>query len=155
MRAFISHSINDEDQYILTLLSSKLRKKEFIITSSKNFYGTTLDYATQKLISESHLFIGIITRQGLERKRVIDEWKFSKKHSIPNILLIEDTLRIQESFSGNYVVFSRRNPQRAIDLITNKMNSPTKNTKPDIVPWILGGAALLAIIGILSENSKK
>lgn len=154
MRAFISHSINDKDQYILTLLSSKLRQKGFIITSSKNFYGTTVDYATQNLISESHLFIGIVTRQGLERIRVIDEWKFSKKRSIPNILLIEDSLKIQENFKGNYVVFSRRNPQPAIDLITNKMKQTT-NTKTDIVPWILGGAALLAIIEILSDNSKK
>ena len=158
MRAFISHSINDRDQFILTLLSSKLRQKDFIIISSQNFYGTAIDYATQNQISECHLFIGVITRQGLERNRVIEEWKFSKRRNIPNIILIEDTVRIQENFNGNYVVFSRRNPQSAIDLITAKMNqtiSINNKKNVDIVPWILGGAAILAIINILSDNTKK
>lgn len=158
MKAYISYSINDKDQFILTLLSSKLRQNSFIVTTGQNFYGTGLDNSTVNQIVECHLFIGIITRLGMEKNRVLEEWKFAKRRKIPNLLLIEDSIKVQETFQGNYVYFNRRKPQPAIDLINKKMiqKQTTKIKKSnDIVPWLLGGAALLAIIGILSDSGDK
>jgi hypothetical protein len=159
MRAFISYSINDTDQYVLTLLSSKLRSQGFIITTSQNFYNQRLDQMTMNAISESHLFIGIIMRQSMERNRVMDEWKFSKRKNIPNLILIEDNVRIQDGFQGNYIRFNRNNPKAAVDKINNRMQqkrTTSQSSSDDSLSWILGGAALLAIISLIAgEDSKK
>jgi hypothetical protein len=159
MRAFISYSINDTDQYVLTLLSSKLRGQGFIITTSQNFYNKRLDQVTMNAISECHLFIGIIMRQSMEKNRVIDEWKFSKRKNIPNLILIEDNVRIQDGFQGNYIRFSRNNPKAAVDKINSKMQqrgNMAQRSNDDSLSWILGGAALLAIISLIAgEDSKK
>lgn len=157
MKAFVSYSISDNNEFILTLLSSKLREKHFIITTSQNFYSSTLDYNTLSEINSSHLFIGVITGTGTERQRVLDEWRYAVQRNVPNLLLIEDTVAIHQQSIGNHVAFNRHNPQPAIDEINRRMTQPqAPSSKPsdDIVPWILGGAALLAIIGILTSKSK-
>lgn len=159
MRAFISYSINDTDQYILTLLSSKLRSQGFIITTSQNFYNSRLDQMTMNAISECHLFIGIIMRQSVEKNRVMDEWKFSKRKNIPNLILIEDNVRMQEGFRGNFIQFNRNNPKAAVDKINSKMQQKraiSQSSDDNTLSWILGGAALLAIISLLAgEDNKK
>ena len=157
MRAFISYSVNDKEQFILTLLSSKLREQEFVLTTSQNFYQNVVDFTTANQIKESHLFIGIITKQGIERKRVIAEWTLAKKWKVPNLLLIEDTINIAKGFTGNFIRFNRKNPKSAIELINSRMNQKPVPSKKDsdILPWILGGAALLAIIALLTSGDKK
>lgn len=158
MRAFISYSINDTDQYVLTLLSSKLRSQRFVITTSQNFYNSRLDEMTINAILESNLFIGIIMRQSVEKNRVLDEWKFAKKRSIPNLILIEDNVRIQDGFSGNFIRFNRNNPKPAVEKINSKMHhrsTASQNKSDDNLSWLLGGAALLAIIALISEESSK
>ena len=37
MKAFLSYSLNDRDQYILTLLASELKKKGFSLNQSNDF----------------------------------------------------------------------------------------------------------------------
>ena len=64
MKAFVSYSVSDNNEYILTLLSSKLRQKNFIVNTSQNFYGNILDLNTMNEIHETHLFIGVITGLG-------------------------------------------------------------------------------------------
>jgi hypothetical protein len=163
MKAFISYSINDKDQVILTLLSLELRRQHFVITTSQNFYTEELDYTTTNQIEECHLFIGIITRKSLEQKRVLKEWEYSKKRNIPNILLIEDSIIIKDDFKGNIVRFNRSNNQEAIDFVKQKMtpknrlNQTTVKAKQenDILPWLLGGTALLAILLLLYSTSNK
>ena len=158
MRAFVSYSVSDNNEFILTLLSSKLREKKFIVTTSQNFYSNIIDFNTMNEIATANLFVGIITGTGSERNRVLEEWDYAVKKNIPNLLLIEDTVTIHKQFIGNYINFNRHNPQVAIDEINRRMiPSQQMNSKnsDDIVPWILGGAALLAIIGLLTNNEKK
>lgn len=155
MNAFISYSINDKDQVIVTLLSNNLRKQGFNITTSQNFYSNILDFTTKRKIDNSHIYFGIITKRGREKERVISEWKYAKKMSTPNILLIEDTVRLNNKFTGNYIIFNRNNPQKAVFEIQNKMKNKRKvetNNNDNIWPWIIGGAALLGIIGLLSKD---
>jgi hypothetical protein len=158
MKAFVSYSVSDNNEFILTLLSSKLREKKFVINTSQNFYNNILDYNTMNEINETHLFIGIITGFGNERNRVLEEWRYAVSRNIPNLLLIEDTVPVQQTFTGNYIRFNRINPQRAINEINRRMTTPvttstTKNSD-DIVPWVLGGAALLAVLALLSGSKK-
>lgn len=157
MKAFVSYSVTDNNEFILTLLSSELRKKDFIITTSQNFRSNILSYNTLSEIETSHLFIGIITGNGNEKKWVLNEWQYAVKRNIPNLLLIEDTVRINQNFTGNYILFNRRNPQKAINAINRRMTparSATSTKAEDIIPWVLGGAALLAIISLLTNNDK-
>ena len=155
MKAFVSYSVTDNNEFILTLLSSKLREKNFIVCTSQNFYSNILDYNTMNEINESHLFVGLITGSGTESNRVIEEWRYSVQQNVPNLLLIEDTVSLHQEFTGNYVRFNRTNPQVAIAEINRRMTPAqpvTTKSSDDIVPWILGGAALLAILAILGKK---
>lgn len=161
MNVFISYSINDNDQYILTLLSAKLREKNFVVKTSQNFYGQYLDYGTQNDIHFSNLFVGLLTGSGIELNRVLEEWRYAQSKNIPTLLLIEDTVNINRTFRGNYILFNRFRPQSAINEINNRMSPPparrvaTQSKKSDdIIPWLLGGAALVAILSVLSNDKK-
>ena len=155
MKAFVSYSVTDNNEFILTLLSSNLREKNFIVTTSQNFYSNIIDYNTMSEIGTSHLFVGVITGIGNERNRVLEEWNYAVQRNVPNLLLIEDTVQVHQQFKGNYIRFNRNRPQAAIDEINRRMTPSkpsTSKSSDDIVPWILGGAALLAIIGLLNKD---
>jgi hypothetical protein len=157
MKAFVSYSVTDNNEFILTLLSSKLREKNFIVTTSQNFYSNIIDYNTMSEIGTAHLFVGIITGTGTERNRVLEEWNYAVQRNVPNLLLIEDTVSVHQQFTGNYIRFNRSSPQAAINEINRRMTPSqpaTSKSSDDIVPWILGGAALLAIIGLLTSKDK-
>lgn len=104
MKAFISYSVTDNNEFIITLLSTKLREKNFIVTTSQNFYGSVIDWNTMIEIANSLLFIGIITRGGIEKNRVIEEWNYAVQKNVPNLLLIEDSVEMNNQFNGNYQV---------------------------------------------------
>jgi len=155
MKAFVSYSVSGNNEFVLTLLSAKLRANNFIITTSQNFYSDTIDHNTKSEISSSHLFVGIITGNGEEKKRVLDEWKYAIKRNIPNLLLIENTVLLNDKFRGNYIKFDRNNPQKAIREINAKManqKSLAEKGSDNLVAWLLGGAALLAIISLLTNK---
>ena len=153
MKAFISYSLNDKDQYILTLLSTELRKRGFVIRQSNDFH-TEMSSLTKVNINQSQLFIGLLTGDGHEVKRVQKEWRFASKSKIPRILLIENTVRLNGEIKAPHIIFDRYNPQSAIDSLTRKINQKKKKSNQDskALSWILGGAALLAIIGLLSND---
>ena len=139
MQAFISYSISDGDEFVLTLLGSKLREKNFVLTTSQNFYAKNLDHQTMQEIKTSHLFVGLITGTGTERARVLEEWNYAVQQHIPNLLLVEDTVPVHQSFNGNYLIFNRNQPQAAVDEIQRRMNpaqtSPSTNPEA-LVPWL-------------------
>lgn len=156
MKAFISYSVNDNDQYILTLLASKLRERNFVVTTSQNFFIGELDYTTKNEIADSHLFIGILTHDGIEYERVYSEWGFAVSKNIPTLFLIEDNVYINPSFKGNFVRFNRANPQNAINQVSLKMSQGLKqyDNSQEFLPWLLGGAALLAILSLFTNSRK-
>lgn len=155
MRTFISYSINDSDQYLLTLLSSELYKKGVTITQSNDFH-LEMSSLTKVNINKSNLFIGIITGSGQEKDRVLKERLLANDSKIPSILLIENTVRIDPSFSSPYIIFDRNRPQNAINQLHQKITELKKEVEqnPNALPWILGGAALLTIFGLLSSDKK-
>lgn len=153
MRAFLSYSLNDQDQFILTLLSSELRRKNFQITQSNDF-NSEMSSLTKVNINKSQLFIGIITGDGYETKRVQKEWRLANIASIPSILLVEDSVPVDPNFKFPYITFSRNNPHSAVQILNRKMEVMKNKTGQDSNTWalLLGGAAVLAIIGMLSND---
>jgi len=153
MRAFLSYSLNDKDHYILTLLSIELREKGFFLTQSADF-DKEMSNLTKVNIQKSNLFIGLITGNGIEKDRVQKEWRVANVADIPSVLLIEDTVEINPEFKFPYIQFNRNNPEEAIKELTDGPNDPNKIPKKEsnAWAWIAGGAALLAIIGLLSKD---
>ena len=159
MKVFVSYSINDSEQYVLTLLAQRLKDQGAYLDSSYNEYDNILDYNTFSKINKSHLFIGIITKKGSEKQRVFKEWKFAKSKNIPSILLVDETIRLNKTIDNdrNVVKFNRHNPQQAIQIVKDSINrkktlSKKGSTNSQVAAWILGGVAILAIIGLLSDN---
>ena len=141
---------NDEDEIIITLLSSRLRKQNVQLLTSQNFYSNIIDFTTMSEIDSSNVFFGIITANGSNKTRVFEEWKYSYKKGISNILLIEDTVQLKGKLSDNHIIFNRNNPEDAINQINSRINS---NKSDNSWAWLLGGgAAFLGIIALLSKE---
>ncbi len=153
MRAFISYSVNDTDQFLLTLLSSELQKRGVTITQSNDFH-MEMSSLTKVNVSKSNLFIGIITGSGQEKNRVFKEWKLAYVSNVPSILMIENTVNVDPNFKSPYIIFDRNYPQNAIEQLKSKMTElkAEADKNPNVLPWILGGAALLAIFGLFSSD---
>jgi len=153
MKAFLSYSLNDRDQYILTLLSSELKKRGFIINQSNDF-NLEMSSLTKVNINKSQLFIGLITGEGQEKERVQREWRLANIANISSILIIENTVPISPDFKFPYILFDRFNPQLAINELNRKTNAIKTNSEQNSNgwAWLLGGAAVLAIINLLSKD---
>jgi hypothetical protein len=153
MKAFISYSVSGDNEYILPLLSSKLREKKFAVTTSQNFYSQEIDYGTMSDIRSSHLFIGIITAGGKEYQRVLEERTYAISQGIPNLLLIEEGVILSEVVGGNIIKFNSQSPKTAIDEINNRIYSSTSKQKStfEALPWVLGGVALASVVAAFSK----
>jgi hypothetical protein len=161
MKAFISYSINDSEQYVLSLLSNKLRERGFSPVS--NFYGRFATSVNETMaamkIKESSLFIGVITSTGLNHEKVIAEHNMAVSMNVPALLLIEDNIQPPLGFTNyNVIFFNRSNPHIAIERINkniqnvgNLATSPQKNSN-NAVAWLLGGLALIGLIDNLSSS---
>jgi len=153
MKVFISYSINDKDQYILTLLSSELNKKGYQINQSTDFQKNELSPLTKINISKAELFIGIITGTGFEQKRIMKEWRCAQVGSVPAILLVENTVKVSDKFKFKYFTFNRKKPKQVIDLLEQEINKydlqKQKDTKA--LNFVLGSAALLLVLSLLDD----
>ncbi|MBN1617892.1 ATP-binding protein [Candidatus Dojkabacteria bacterium] len=156
MRVFVSYSVPNSDEYILTLLSKILREKSYSVNTSQSFYNKILDVNTMKEITESNLFVGIILESGNEKDRVIEEWNYSASMNIPNLLLIENSSSADDFISGNYIRFNRLNTQSAINEISRKMIPKQAGTdnSDDLIPWALGGEVLISILTLGFPSSE-
>lgn len=162
MKAFISYSLNDSEQYVLTILARKLNEYGYSIVSSYDNIKSTNSFETFTQIDKANLFIGILTNGGNANDRVKYEWKKANELNIPSLLLVEDNLLVQNEFLGNYNVlrFNRNNPHEAIETIRTRISvpqaaitsRPATKKKDNSAAWILGGVAALIVIGLLANN---
>jgi hypothetical protein len=162
MRAYISYSLNDSEQYVLSILANILSEEGFLVSSGYNTVrqGGQFDLIDFNQINQSNLFIGIITDTGTENQWVLKEWGLASRIKIPAILLIEENVRIQGVLLNilNIVRFNRSRPEAAIKTVKQKIDqskllyaNPQKNNN-NAVAWVLGGIAAIALISLLSDE---
>jgi hypothetical protein len=155
--AFISYALRDSEQYVLTLLSNLLREEGFSIESSYDDYNDILSHSTYNNILDSTLFIGLITQYGDRNDNVFREWKLALKNNIPNLLLVEGSIHINEELrnQSNVLVFNRHYPDDIIRDIKQQIAESKRIEKSkqsnNALGWILGGIAAIVIIKLLSD----
>ncbi|MFK7799083.1 MAG: hypothetical protein AB8E82_16645 [Aureispira sp.] len=159
MKAFLSYSLTDNDQFVIPLVTQKLQNKGFFVTNGSYKVGNEIDVHTLNEINTSSLFIGIITNTANANQRVYKEWWHSSNRRIPSFLLVEDTYNLNPSLNlenhPNLIRFNRNYPERAIDTIKLQINKSKANNNSKLdeaVPWLLGGAALIALVALLSSD---
>ena len=162
MKAYLSYSLNDRDLYIITLLSNQLRNEGNYVVTGNNLAIDSMDTASYAQLLTCHFFIGLISFNGQQINRVQYEWQNAVTNKIPAILLIEEGLPLSPAFNGEFIRFNRLQPSGAINEIRNRINAVTMqrqvNTQPQSnnnLGWILGGAALIAILALLSNSDNK
>jgi hypothetical protein len=155
MKAFISYSLNDQEMYLLTLLSSKLKERGFTILQSTDFYGE-MSSKTKVDIDKSDLFIGIITENSDEQNRVMSEWRLAGVTNKPLILLVENGVNVSKDFNYYYIRFDRYNPKNAVNELNKKITcSRKRGNDSDSWLWVVGGAAVIGLLALLSSSNKK
>jgi hypothetical protein len=160
MNAYISYSISENEQYILTLLAQKLQEKDISLTASYNHYRY-MDWQIHNAIMTSHFFIGLVAYSGRQADRVYRDLDLALQYNKPSILLIEDTLGIPSHLATfpNVVRFNRNRAWIAIDEVKSRMKTSQtpEITQPsnDAAAWVLGGIAALALISLLASDKNK
>lgn len=156
MKAFLSYSVNDTDQFVIPLISKKLQEQRFFVTTGSYKFQERLDFQTVNGIITSNLFIGLITNTGFNNQRVYNEWVYALNNKIPAILLVEDSYELRENLKRhpNLIRFNRYNPEVAIENINRRIvkSKNPNSTLEDAAPWILGGLAIAALVSMLSEE---
>lgn len=154
MRAFVSYSLNDSEQYVLTVLAKILREQGFVVSSTYNLSSNVLDYNTLTQLNKSSLFIGLITNSGVDNQRVFKEWKQALTKRVPSLLLVENTVDLNPRVrqNPNVIVFDRYNPEPSIDNVKDKIIRSRQSTSDNTAAWVFGGLAVLALIGLLSDR---
>src|SRR5882757_7743254 len=118
MNAFISYSISENEQYILTILAQELQETGIaLVTSYKQ--SDRPDFQSINDIKNCTLFIGLITSSGpLARTgRVYSEFNLANQQNKPAIFLIEDTVAVEPWIDNfeNTIRFNRHFPEHAIE----------------------------------------
>lgn len=156
INVFLSYSLNDQDEYILSLLANQLQNKGCSIYQSSNF-SKELSPLTINDIKNSQLVIGLVTGKSVERDRIMNEWQTAINFKIPTILIVEDIVPIDSSFNHPIITFSRNNPQLAVEELRKKMDKMQnkKDENSSAAAWLIGGAVVLGLISLLTDDSKK
>lgn len=156
INVFLSYSLNDQDEYILSLLASQLQNKGCSINQSSDF-SQVLSPLTINNIKSSQLVIGLVTGKSVERQRVMNEWDAALNFKIPTILIVEDIVSIDSNFNHPIISFSRSNPQLAVEELKKEINKMQnkKDKGSNVAAWLIGGIAILGLISLLSGDSKK
>jgi len=156
MKVFLSYSLNDNDQFILTLLAGELTSRGFSITQSSDF-NTEMSQMTKNNINKSNFFIGLISGKGNEKNRVENEWRLAHNTNIPSVLIVEDTVPVTTNLKPHCIFFNRNNPHQAIQELNMKIQKmkSKENNDSNAWAWILGGAALISLISLLNKDEKK
>ncbi|MBL4648964.1 MAG: hypothetical protein JKY03_04480, partial [Aureispira sp.] len=92
MKAYISPSVPDDEQNILSALAKRISMNGITPTSGYHKFGQNNSELAFYEISKANLFIGVVTSNSFEIERVYNEWQFAIKSETPALLLIENTV---------------------------------------------------------------
>lgn len=158
MNAFISYSISENEQYILTLLAQKVAELGLTLVTSYN-QSDWPDAQTANEIKNSSVFIGLMTASGSlgKRSRVHSEFKQANIFTRPAILLIEDSVPVLwEDSYHNTIRFNRLSIRQTIEEVNNRIRASQQQppTNSNTTAWILGGLAVVALLSLLSSENR-
>jgi hypothetical protein len=158
MNAFISYSIADNEQYILTLLAQRISETGLTLVTSYN-QGDWPDPQATDEIRNSAVFIGLMTSSGrlAKRNRVYSEFKQANLFNRPAILLIEDNIPVLwEGIYHNTIRFNRRNIGQTVEEVNNRIRTSQLQPPPtaNAAAWVLVGIGVLALLSLLSSDKK-
>jgi hypothetical protein len=155
MIAFISSSINEQEQSTVSLLGFKLRQDGFVPKVSAYKKSDVIDNRVFHSIRKSDLFIGLVTCCGDDNRRVLTEWKHAVKHRVPAWLMIENVVDLSDDpnlmDNPHVVQFDRDDPSKAIQWIQEQINN-TQFPKLTQAAWKVGGEATISMINHLSAD---
>jgi hypothetical protein len=160
MIAFISYSINESEQYVLTLLAQKLREKGFSVTSNYKQASQLLDFQTINAIKSADLFIGLVAASGnpTSTVRVYSELNQAFSHNRPAILLAEESVELLPHIKNypNTIRFNRYYPNLAIEEVNRRIKfSQAQPQQDNTLAWLIGGGiAAVALISLLSDEKR-
>jgi len=158
-KVFISHSV--KDIFLIRQLAKHLDNYgvDVIIAEDIRTPGVKLDDKFYGLIRESHLVLGILTKNGVNSEWVKKEINYAYKLNKPIIPLVEEGIQIRMSIE--YVPFSLREP---IESILHKIKDGFNKIKEKkifgqditkvIVPILIAGLAGI-LVGLLLAGSGK
>jgi hypothetical protein len=154
MKSFMSTSVNWDSEH--TVVGFRLNDRGLGASSNPN-WERDLDISVKRRIERSHLFVGFMTTNK-NMESVLNEWYYAQSAGIPNLLLVEDVVPISKPLDGNIIIFNRKNPKNAVNLIKKRMEMtlPSMTLKrEDVIAWTLGGDALIDILEWFEINAKQ
>ncbi|WP_299366726.1 hypothetical protein [Winogradskyella sp.] len=96
-----------------------MREKEFKFTTSYNLLISEDNYTTNSLISNSNIFICLISKKE-NKNKIIKELEFAKSAGILTIPLIENGLKFNPKLKEEIIVFDRNNLNQSVSQIFQK-----------------------------------
>jgi hypothetical protein len=83
----------------------------------------------------------------------LDEWQFANQKRVPSLLVVEDTLEVKNIDHGSIIRFNRNHLDTAINELKQRIDNSSRLVANDEwIKWVLGGAAVIAILSLLNRN---
>lgn len=160
MKAYISPSVADDEQHLLSSLSKRISKNGITPVAGYHKFGQSNSELAFHEINKANLFIGVITAGGSEIERVYNEWQYALKCETPALLLVEDTV-VTDGFAmiskhPDVIRFSRASKtslSKTIQMVRTK--SDAANNRVENSPfvreaaWFIGGPVAITFLSIL------
>lgn len=160
MKAYISPSVPDDEQNILSALSKRIRTNGITPVAGYHKFGQNNSELAFHEISKANLFIGVITGNSCEMERVYNEWQFALKSETPALLLIEDTVDCDGfpliNKNPDVIRFNRAsktNLNKTIQMVRTKSNAASNRVENASfvreTAWFIGGPVAITLLNIL------
>jgi len=154
--AFISYSMDDNQLYVLSLISEYLSNNGYYVENTYNSLnsGQNFEFAIRNKIAKTDLFIGIASHSGVNSQAVMKEWEIAQINKKTSVFIIEDTVPINPAFEqGNLIIrFNRHFPEESVNNLRKMIEKEKKNESNSALNWVVGGLLGIAIIKLLSDE---
>lgn len=160
MKAYISPSMADDEQHLLSSLSKRISKNGITPIGGYHKFGQSNSELAFHEINKANLFIGVITEGGSEIERVYNEWQYALKCETPALLLVEDTANTTGfaliAKHPDVIRFNRTSQNtlaKTIQMVRTK--SDAANNRSENSPfvretaWFIGGPVAITFLSIL------
>lgn len=143
---FFSHST--KDMTLVRQLEQQLDNNgvRVIIAEDKSEPGIELKRKFESKITESTIFLALLTESGVNSKWVLEEANYAAQINKPLILLKEATVSIQSD--REWVSFSKNDPPEILFQKTMDAINYIQKTRSSPIGFILGGAILALLLGL-------